>query len=186
MAPSRWRFEPLDGSHVTAGFTCGAEPSLDEYLKRFALTNHRKGTARAYVTALPGNGEVQAFYTLSSAELSADLLAEAERKGLPRIIPGTLLGRMAVHADYQGNKEEKLGYFTLMDAFARTLQGAETVGSYFLLVDPISLRARDFYVRAGFRDVPGKPERLLYPLSAIRKLGLPLPTEPSKPAGEAC
>jgi len=169
----RWRFEPLERSHIVQDFRCGKE-DLDTYLKRYALTNHKKGTARAYVAVHPGERVVWGYFTLSNTELSADLLEDEERRGLPRRIPGTLLGRMAVHSDLQ-RSEEKLGKRILMNAFARAEHASQTVGSFFFLVDPLDEDARRFYLRHGFKAVPGEPQRLLYPMTKIRELRLPPP-----------
>ena len=173
-APSSWRFEPLARSHNTREFGCGEE-SLDRYIKQFALSNHTKGTARAYVGVRQGSFTVAAYYTLSPTEVSLDALAEAERKGLPRMVGGFLIGRMAVDAAYQQSATEKLGHHTLQNALARAVQAADLGGGYFVMVDPLTPRAREFYVRAGFVQAPGLVDRLLYPFSAVRKLGLPLP-----------
>lgn len=174
MTAGAWTFEPLERAHDVKGFRCG-ETTLDEYLKRYALTNHKKGTSRTYVAVRPDARAVWAYYSLSPNVLPLDSLAEDERRGLPPVVPGILLGRMAVHVDYQESAEEKLGLITLQDAFARAEAGARTVGGYFFLVDPLTERARLFYERAGFRNVPGNPVRMLYLMSEIRKLGLQSP-----------
>lgn len=173
MTPSAWRFESLERSHDAGPFRCG-EDSLDEYIKRYALSNHRRGTARAYVAVRPGERVVSAYYSLSPDGLPLETLSDDERRGLPQVVPGILLGRMAVHVDFQASREEKLGWLTLQDAFARAEAGARTVGGYFFLVDPLTEQARAFYTRAGFRNAPGS-NRMLYPMSEIRKLGLPPP-----------
>lgn len=174
MAAGAWTFEPLERAHGVTGFSCG-EASLDEYIKRYALTNHKKGTSRTYVAVRPDERVVWAYYSLCPDGLSVSSLAENERRGLPQVVPGILLTRMAVHVDFQERAEEKLGYITLQDALARAEAGARTVGGYFVLVDPLTERARRFYERAGFRNVPGNPTRMLYPMSEIRKLGLQSP-----------
>src|SRR5437660_399112 len=52
---------PLDRNHDVAGFDCG-QPSLNEYLQKYALTNQQNRSGRRYVVAR-GRGVV-GYYTL--------------------------------------------------------------------------------------------------------------------------
>lgn len=51
--------------HDTKGFDCG-DPVLDQWLKRYALTNHRSGAARVFVSTIKDD-EVVGYYCLSTA-----------------------------------------------------------------------------------------------------------------------
>lgn len=170
--PERWHFESLDETHDVDGFRCG-ERQLDHYLRRRALEFQARDTARVFVAVRPGEKVVWAFYTLSNTSMPRDALADEEAAGLPDPVPGTLLGRMAVHRDLQGTAE-RLGARALLNALARAEFGARTSASCFLMVDPKE-DSGPFYLRHGFVPAPGQPSRLLYPMSKIRKLGLPTP-----------
>lgn len=172
MVAEPWHFESLDESHVIDDFRCG-EHQLDHYLRRRALDFQARDTARVFVAVRPGEKVVWAFYTLSNASLPRDALSEEEAAGLPDPVPGTLLGRMAVHRDFQ-RSAEKLGQRALMNALLRAEFAARTSASCFLMVDPKE-DSGAFYLSHGFVPAPGQPERLLYAMSKIRKLGLPPP-----------
>ena len=71
-----------------------------------------------------------------------------------------LLGMLGVDGRFQGLG---LGAALLSDAIGRCLDLAAQIGIKALVVDPADDRARGFYERYGFRQVPGTG-RLYLPL----------------------
>lgn len=55
--------DPLEARHNRKFFDCG-EPSLDEYLKRFARQNMANGSSRTYVAVTPDVPRVCGYFTL--------------------------------------------------------------------------------------------------------------------------
>jgi GNAT superfamily N-acetyltransferase len=77
---------------------------------------------------------------------------------MPDPVPVMIVGRLAVHRDFQG---EKIGPGLLRDAVLRTLQAAEIAGVRAILVHAISERARKFYEDCGFIASPMDPMTLM-------------------------
>lgn len=120
----------------------------------------RHPLAREVLDQLVLGGGVPGYYALTLAELENWHLPEAWRKKLPRRIPGTRLGRLAVDQRCQG---EKLGELLLVDALARAERIYAEAGGIGLFVDAIDEQAAGYYLRFGFRMVPDDPLLLFFP-----------------------
>lgn len=160
--------EPLARGHDREGFDCG-EPALNDYLRRQAMQDVRRGVSRVYVAHEYGSSKVLGWYTLSATSFSKEHLPEAQAKRLPHYpVPAALLGRLAVDRSYQG---QGLGRFLLFDAFHRVLHVAQTLAVYALVVDAKNDDARMFYERYGFLRLPDTPSRLFIPIETLRLAG---------------
>jgi GNAT superfamily N-acetyltransferase len=112
-----YHIEPLSPQHDRAAFDCG-EPSLNDFLHRYARQNDEKGLGRTYVAVLPDERHIYGYYTIASGSLQFDTIPEK----LPRYpIPVVLLGRLAVDQEAKG---QGLGKALLADALKRS-QGSE-------------------------------------------------------------
>ncbi|MGK7920833.1 MAG: hypothetical protein AB4080_12595 [Trichodesmium sp.] len=90
-----WIFLPLDGSVNRENFDCG-NSDLNEYLKKYARQNHRKGIATTFI-AIPNaeNRNVIGYYSVSMAEIKRESLPETYRQGLPRYpLPAMKIGKL--------------------------------------------------------------------------------------------
>ena len=158
MAP-----QPLAAHHSLGAFTCG-EPSLDDWLRRRALKNQANGSSRTYVVVV---GEaVVAYYCLAAGAVSHAEAPSNLKRNRPDPIPVIVLGRLAIHADYQQNG---LGTALVRDALLRTLQAADVAGVAAILVHSISEDARRFYLSRGFLESPIDPMTLCLPLATLRQ-----------------
>ena len=160
-APQRLRAD-LDLS----GFRCG-EPSLDDWLKRRALQNEKNGASRTYVICT--SEEVVGYYALAVGAVASEKAPGRVRRNMPDPIPVMILGRLAVHKDFQG---KKVGQGLLRDAVLRTLQASNIAGIRAILVHAISERARKFYEECGFTASPMDPLTLMISVpEAVAALG---------------
>ena len=83
----------VPGSFDRNSFDCGQE-SLNQYLKRFALTNTAAGTARTYVTTSSEEPAVIGYYWLAAGSVEKAVVPERVAKGVPnRPIPVVLLAQ---------------------------------------------------------------------------------------------
>nr|WP_255633273.1 GNAT family N-acetyltransferase [Demequina sp. TTPB684] len=146
--------------HDVAEFDCGV-PSLNDWLRRTALTAQAKGVTATGVWA--DAGRAVAYYSVSPTAIVS--------KGLPRgastrldMIPGYLLGRLALDRSLQG---QGLGERLLVHALERIVRAAEEGVGRLVLVDAIDDAAVAFYEHFGFRAVPGSM-RLFIKVSTIR------------------
>jgi GNAT superfamily N-acetyltransferase len=140
--------EKLRADHDLSQFDCG-EPSLDEWLRRRALQNEESGASRTYVVC--AGQQVVGYYALAVGAVTHAEAPGRVRRNMPDPVPVMIVGRLAVHNDFQGRK---IGPALLRDAVLRTLQAAEIAGIRAILVHAISERARQFYEDCGFIASP--------------------------------
>lgn len=90
---------------------------------------------------------------------------------MPRypILPGILLGRLAVDENHHG---KKIGIYLLLDALKRSLSVSDQIGIVAIIVDAKNDNAVTFYKKYGFIELPDNRYRLFLPLNTIRKLDL--------------
>lgn len=156
-----YRIRALDDEAGTVSFRCG-EPALDEYLRRYARQDVKRGVARVFVaTPLEPPSLVLGFYTLSAASITAEQLPESLRRKLPRYpVPAALIGRLAVSEVAQG---QGLGSILLVDACKRVAAASQTLAVAAIIVDAKSAAAAAFYRHFGFLELPGQPGRWMLP-----------------------
>jgi GNAT superfamily N-acetyltransferase len=152
--------QPLAGAHQLSQFACG-ESSLDEWLKRRALTNHLSGASRTFVVADPA-GHVFGYYALAAGAVAHQAATSAVRRNMPDPVPVMVLARLAVDQRAQGLK---LGAALLQDAVNRALAVAQNAGVRALLVHALNDPARAFYTHYGFQASALHPLTLMLRLS---------------------
>ncbi len=159
---------PLDKQHDRKSFTCG-EPSLDQYIDRYAGQDVRKRVNRVFVASpLDAPRQVIGYYSLSAGSLNAASLPEAIRRRLPRYpVPVALLGRLAVSRSHQGTG---LGSILLADALQRFAQVSQVMAVYAIVVDALNDRAAEFYRQFGFVALPSQPLKLFLPADSVAAL----------------
>ncbi len=100
---------PLETSHKKGDFSCG-QLMLDKYLHTQAKQDVKRKLSACFI--LPDDdGVVKGYYTLSSATISRDTLPDQIKKKLPPTyndLPATLLGRLAVDVNHQGQKIRRI------------------------------------------------------------------------------
>ena len=160
----------LEKKHNKNEFKCGID-ALDVYLKAHAGQDIKKNVAVTYVLTAHDSDHVLGFYTLSSMGIIPGELPDEITRRLPRypILPGVLLGRLAVDENCHG---KKLGVYLLMDALKRSLSVSAQIGIVAVIVDAKNDSAVAFYKRYGFIGLPDNSHRLFLPLSTVKKLDL--------------
>lgn len=155
--------ERLAANHNIALFDCG-KPALDDWLKRFALTNQQSDAARTYVARR--GGRVVGYYSLSAGAVRREESPARIAKGLARHPIGVvLLARLAVDRQEQGRG---LGLILLVDALSRALVAAESIGARAVLVHAIDDEAASFYRKYGFEPSPLDSRQLLLLMKDLR------------------
>jgi GNAT superfamily N-acetyltransferase len=155
--------EKLRADHDLSEFDSG-EPSLDDWLRRRALQNEASGASRTYVVR--AGQQVVGYYALAVGAVAHAGAPGRVRRNMPDPVPVMIIGRLAVHKDYQG---KKIGPGLLRDAILRTLQAAEIAGVRALLVHTISEPARKFYEDCGFIASPMDPLTLMITVEEAAK-----------------
>ncbi len=108
------------------------------------------------------------YYTLSAYGIRSAELPPAVAKKLPRypLIPATLLGRLAVSREYQG---QKLGRLLLMDALYRSWKNTVQVASVGVVAEAIDTAAREFYLHHEFIPLLDHSRKLFIAMGTIKK-----------------
>lgn len=154
---------PLTEVHALDAFDSGV-PTLDEWLKRWALRNQVNGSSRTYVIC--DGVAVVGYYCLAAGAVAHATAPSSLRRNRPDPIPVFVLGRLAIHREHQ---QGGVGTALLQDAILRTVQTSSVVGISALLVHAISEQARRFYVSRGFVESPIQPMTLCLPLASVEK-----------------
>jgi GNAT superfamily N-acetyltransferase len=159
------KVEAIAESHDLSRFDCGGHESLNEWLKRFAVTNQKNESSRTYV--VHRNRAVVGYYSISAGSVSVEDAPARVAKGLARHpIPVILLARLAVDKHEKGTG---LGKALLKDALARIAQAADIVGARAVLVHAIDEPARKFYEHFDFEPSPVHELQLMLLLKDLRK-----------------
>ena len=163
MAPLS-EVEPLDTSHDLSQFDCGKHTVLNDWLKKYALSNQRSDASRTFV--VHRDKVVVGYYSIAAGSVSKQEAPSRLGKGLPnQPIPVVLLGRLAVHRSEQGTG---LGKALLKDALLRIERAADTVAVRAVVVHAIDEEACDFYSHFGFEKSPTNEFHLMLLLKDLR------------------
>jgi predicted N-acetyltransferase YhbS len=154
--------EPIGTNHQIGDFSSGVV-SLDEWLKRRALSNQASGAARTFV-ACEAN-RVVGYYALASGAVNVAAAPGRFRRNMPDPIPVVVLARLAVDRAYQGRS---LGRALVRDAVRRVVNAADAIGIRGIIVHAISDDAKAFYLALGFEPSPIEPMTLMVTLTDIR------------------
>lgn len=155
--------QPLAAAHLRDGFACG-EASLDEWLRRRALSNQLSGASRTFVV-IDQNGCVLGYYAMAAGAVSHQMATSAVRRNMPDPVPVMVLARLAIDHRAQGIK---LGAALLQDAVKRAVAVSQNAGVRALLVHALHDRAKQFYEHYGFQESPQHPMTLMLRLNTAK------------------
>lgn len=148
---------PLAETDERDRFDCGRD-SLNHWFRRHAFANHAAGISRTNVICDVTTGEILGYTSLSAAQIERAFLAKPQQRHKPDPVPVTLLGQLAVHKDHQGRGHARS---LLLFALRTALRASHEIGSIAVVTHPIDDRARSFYRRWGFQDLPFDPRRAM-------------------------
>ncbi len=159
---------PLGKQHDRKSFDC-SEPSLNQYLHRYASQDIKRRVNRVFVASPPdAPQQVIGYYSLSAGSLNAADLPEEFRRRLPRYpVPVVLLGRLPVAESHQS---KGLGSILVADSLQRIARASQVMAVYAVVVDALNHRVAEFYRQFGFIPLPSQPLKLFLPMDAVTKL----------------
>jgi GNAT superfamily N-acetyltransferase len=165
-SPPCYSFERL-AEHDRASFCCG-NAELDDYFHRQAGQDAKRKIAAPFLMLDPER-RIPGYYTLSAYSVRGAELPEEVGRKLPRypLIPATLLGRLAVSREFQG---QKLGTVLLMDALHRSWRNTSEVASVGVVAEAINEAARRFYLHHEFIPLAENPRKLFIAMTTIGKV----------------
>jgi GNAT superfamily N-acetyltransferase len=159
-------FEPLE-DHERASF-CSGIPELDNYLHSQARQDAKRKVAAPFVMVDQAR-RVIGYYTLSAYGIRPVELPPDVAKKLPKypLIPATLLGRLVISKEHQG---QKLGQILLMDVLHRSWKNKVEIASVGVVAEAIEASARNFYLHHEFLPLAEHPRKLFISMATISKV----------------
>lgn len=158
--------DTLASEHDKSLFTCGKD-SLDNYINKQAKQDMKRRLSVVFVLCDIETKRIKGYYSLSNDSIPREMVPQAILKKMPPSytnLPVTLLGRLAVDQNYQG---QRLGERLLIDALKRSYDiSKDSVGSIAVLVDPLDSQAVSFYESYGFILIPDRG-RMFLPMQTI-------------------
>lgn len=154
--PEGFRLERLARAHPRKRFRCGEE-AVDAWIGTKALQNQDKHLSVTKVL-LDEAREIAGYYTLATGQVDFGDLPPEVAKQLPRrLLPVAVLAWLGVSEARQG---QGLGQLLLAQALRDCHEAGKTFAFIAVLLDCVSDRAKAFYQRYDFRELPGHPYRL--------------------------
>ena len=161
------KFELLDTKkHNRNDFDCGIE-ALNTYLQRFANQDQKRDLSRVHVLA--DETRIIGYYSISSHAVATNDLPDKYHQRLQHYpnVPFLLLGRLAVDKNFQ---KQGFGDALIFHAFKTTMEAAEKIGIFGMVVDAKDDAAVCFYEKFGFKRLTAFSNRLVLPLKALAAL----------------
>jgi GNAT superfamily N-acetyltransferase len=155
--------QPLVADHLLDGFACG-EASLDDWLRRRALSNQLNGASRTFVIT-DQDGRVVGYYAMAAGAVAHQMATSGVQRNMPDPIPVMVLARLAIDHRAQGIK---LGAALLQDAVYRAVAVSRNAGVRALLVHALHERAKQFYEHYGFQQSSQHPMTLMLRLDTVK------------------
>lgn len=154
---------PLAGVHLLDEFNCG-ESSLDDWLKKRAMSNQVSGASRTFVV-VDQDQRVCGYYAMAAGAVTHQTATSSVRRNMPDPVPVMVLARLAVDTRAQG---VNLGAALLQDAVNRAVAVSYNAGVRALLVHALHERAKLFYEHYGFQASPAHPLVLVLRLGSVK------------------
>lgn len=129
------------------------------------MQNETSGASRTYVVC--AGKRVIGFYCLAAGAVGRMKAPAGVKRNMPDPIPVMVIGRLAVHKDYQ---HRGIGSALVRDAILRTIRVSEIAGIRAILVHAKTDAARQFYEGLGFRASPTEPLTVMITVEEARKL----------------
>ncbi len=154
--PPAFSLERLQRSHQRRTFDCG-QSEVNDWLHTKALQHQDKRLSATRII-LDRDGAIAGFYTLATGQVDfGDLPTELARKLPRRALPAAILAWLGVSVAYQGRT---LGDLLLAQALRDCYEAGQTFAFVAVILDCVDDRAKTFYQRWDFAELPGNPYRL--------------------------
>lgn len=168
--PQGFRLEALRKEHPRRHFECG-QAEVNNWLRTKAL-QHQEKRLSATKVLIDENRAIAGFYTLATGQVDfADLPAELMRKLPRRALPVAIVAWLGVNRAHQGRD---FGDLLFAQALRDCYVASQTFAFVAVILDCIDARAKSFYQRWDFAELPGNPYRLFLSsqtLAALMKEG---------------
>lgn len=161
--PERLRLETLQRGHRRREFDCG-QPLVNDWLRTKALQHQAKrlSVTKALIDA---DRAIAGFYTLATGQVDFhDLPSELARHLPRRSLPVAVLAWLGVNHEQQG---KDLGHLLVAHALRDCHDASQVFAFVAVVLDCVDERAKSFYQRWNFSELPGHPLRLFLGATAL-------------------
>lgn len=167
--PAGFALESLQRSHPRSAFDCG-QSDVNDWLRTKAFQNQEKRLSATKVL-LDQEGDIAGFYTLTTGQVDfGDLPSDLARKLPRRALPVAILAWLGVSTVHQG---QKLGDLLLAQALRDCHEAGQTFAFVAVILDCVDDRAKAFYQRWDFAELPGNPYRLFLSSQTLASMMTP-------------
>jgi GNAT superfamily N-acetyltransferase len=154
--PSGFHLERLTREHPRHQFHCGQQ-EVDDWLRTRAWQNQKKHLSVTKVLLDP-TARIAGYYTLATGQVDfGDLPPDATKRLPRRCLPVAVLAWLGVATDHQ---RQGLGRLLFAQALRDCYEAGETFAFVAVILDCLSNRAKTFYRKWDFQELPGHPYRL--------------------------
>ena len=154
--PDGFRIEPLRREHPRKSFHSG-QSEVDDWLATRAFQNQEKHLSVTRVL-LDERAKLAGYYTMATGQVDfSDLPAEIARRLPRRQLPVAVLAWLGVDQAFQG---QGLGRRLLAQALRDCHEAGRTFPFIAVVLDCIDDKAKTFYQRFDFQELPGHANRL--------------------------
>ena len=148
-------FARLSKSHDKTHFSSG-EFLVDDWLKTKARQAQEKRLS--ITTVIENNHQVLGYYTIAIGQISLEELPSELSKKLPRgVVPIVTLAWLGLDQSLQG---KGWGDKLLLHALAHCYRTGLEFPYVAIILDCLSTKAKTFYQRFDFAELPGHPMKL--------------------------
>ena len=164
--PDGFTIASLEKNHKRTTFSCGDE-RVDLWLKKNARQSEQKRLSVTRVL-LKDAAAVVGYYTLAMGQVNFDELPHAVARKLPStLLPVVTLAWLGVDKTYHGRG---LGERLLAQALVHCYTTGLSMPFVAVILDCLGPRAKAFYQRFDFEEVPGRPMKLMLPWSLLDEM----------------
>lgn len=152
-------------------FDCGVD-AYNQWLTRSAAGAVKAGTAAVHLLVQDGTDKgtlrVMGYVAIAPTAVVRDDLPGSVARGMPTMIPGYLLAKMALDSSLRGNREARWGTQLLVEALRRIVDAATVSGGRVVVVDADNEGLLAFYRGHSFLPTGVDPLRLYMKVATAR------------------
>jgi GNAT superfamily N-acetyltransferase len=161
--PNGFGLERLQRHHRRRSFDCG-QRLVNDWLRTKAL-QHQEKRLSATKALIDPQGAIAGFYTLATGQVDfGDLPPDLLRRLPRRALPVAVLAWLGVNQSHQG---QQLGNLLFAQALRDCHEAGQTFAFVAVILDCVDDRAKAFYQRWDFAELPGNPYRLFLSASTL-------------------
>lgn len=164
--PNGYRLEKLRKGHPRKAFRSG-ESEVDDWIATKALQQQEKNLSVTRVL-VDSKDAIAGYYTLATSQVDFGELPVDETKRLPnRRLPVAVIAWFGIALESQGRG---LGRSIFAQALLDCYEAGQTFAFVAVIIDCLNDKAKAFYQRWKFAELPENPNRLFLSTARLRAI----------------